>query len=38
MSGALREYKKQPKTVNEQIELIIARGLVVSDENELRHY
>jgi len=34
----LKEYKKPPKTINEQIELLINRGLVVNDIEELKYY
>lgn len=32
------EYKKSPKTFDEQIELIKSRGLIIDDEDRLRKY
>ncbi|MCK4554461.1 Abi family protein [Candidatus Parcubacteria bacterium] len=31
-------YSKQPKTFNEQIELIKSRGLIIDDEERLKKY
>lgn len=32
------EYKKLPKTINEQVELLKERGLIIADEGKLKRY
>jgi abortive infection bacteriophage resistance protein len=38
MPDLLSEFKKPPKTIEEQIDLLIARGLIVENRDELRYY
>jgi abortive infection bacteriophage resistance protein len=38
MPDLLEEYKKPPKTIDEQIDLLISRGLIVEDKEDLRYY
>lgn len=38
MPDLLKEYRKPPKTIDEQIDLLINRGLIVDDKEELRYY
>jgi abortive infection bacteriophage resistance protein len=38
MTDLLKKYIKQPKTIDEQVNMLISRGLVVDNKDELKYY